>query len=110
MADRLPVLGNRIATFDARRIRAPRKEAKSIYHTPEFRKWREAVISRAGRRCEAVDAGVRCQKAEPVHRMFADHVKELRDGGLPFDPENGQCLCGAHHTIKTARVRAARRG
>lgn len=109
MAGRLPVMGNRVGTFDARRVTAPTKQAKSFYHTPEFRQWREAVIARAGRRCEAVDGDQRCAKAEPDHRMFADHVKELSDGGAALDPQNGQCLCGAHHTIKTARARARRR-
>jgi hypothetical protein len=40
--------------------------------------------------------------------MFADHIKERQDGGDPFDPANGQCLCGAHHTLKTGRERARR--
>jgi hypothetical protein len=41
--------------------------------------------------------------------MFADHIVELNDGGAPFDVANGQCLCGAHHTAKTADARGARR-
>ena len=98
-----------LSTFDGRRISAPPKRAASIYHTPEYRVWREAVIARAGRRCEAIDGGIRCNKAEPYHRMFADHRVELQDGGAEFDPENGQCLCGGHHTAKTARARADRR-
>lgn len=40
--------------------------------------------------------------------MFADHIKEVRDGGAPYDLMNGQCLCGRHHTIKTTQARAAR--
>jgi hypothetical protein len=40
--------------------------------------------------------------------MFADHIKERRDGGDPTDPNNGMCLCGSHHTIKTQRERARR--
>lgn len=106
---RLPTLGARIATSDMRRVLAPAKVARQIYSSPEFREWREAVIARAGRRCEAVDAGVRCAKAEPRHRMFADHKEEVRDGGALYDVGNGQCLCGSHHSLKTARARAARR-
>ena len=40
--------------------------------------------------------------------MFADHITEIRDGGDPFDPANGQCLCGRCHTLKTNAARAAR--
>ena len=106
----LPLVKSKIATFDTRRVMMPPKQAASIYHTPEFKQWREAVVARAGRRCEAVDGGKRCLKAEPRHRMFADHKRELRDGGAPFDVDNGTCLCGAHHGAKTARARATRRG
>ncbi|OYW50928.1 MAG: hypothetical protein B7Z34_03715 [Novosphingobium sp. 12-62-10] len=51
----------------------------------------------------------RCRKAAPDHRMFADHKVEIKDGGAPFDLDNGQCLCGQHHSLKTAQARAARR-
>lgn len=109
MAGRLGTMGPRIPTLDTRRVLPPPKAAKSIYDTPEYKAWREGVIARAGRRCEAVDGGRRCKKAEPFHRMFADHKTELTDGGSPFDVRNGECLCGGHHTAKTARARAARR-
>jgi len=42
--------------------------------------------------------------------MFADHIKELSDGGERFALSNGQCLCGSHHTLKTNRERARRHG
>jgi hypothetical protein len=103
-------MGLRIAASDMRRVTVPPKTARPIYSSPEFKRWREAVIARAGRRCEAVDNGVRCLKAEPRHRMFADHKEEVRDGGPLYDVTNGQCLCGAHHGAKTAKARAARRG
>jgi hypothetical protein len=106
---RLGTMTSRLQTFDARRVKPPPKAAASVYGSPEYRAWREAVIARAGRRCEATDNGRRCRKAEPRSRMFADHKRELSDGGAPFDPQNGQCLCGAHHTAKTAKARAARR-
>lgn len=86
------------------------KTADPIYLTPQHRAWREAVLARADRRCEAVDHGIRCAKAEPEHRMFADHIIEVADDGDRFDARNGQCLCGSHHTIKTMRERARRAG
>src|SRR5690349_5841984 len=99
-----------IRTFEHRRIKPEEKRADPFYLTPEYREWREAVISRAGRRCEDLDerTGQRCPKAEPRHRMFADHVREVKDGGAKYDPANGKCRCGSHHTIKTARERARR--
>jgi 5-methylcytosine-specific restriction protein A len=99
------------------------KSVDPFYLTPEYARWREQVIARAGGRCEAIEdcrtaspncrtapyRGSRCSKAAPFHRMFADHIKERRDGGDPLDPNNGECLCGRHHTLKTARARAERR-
>ena len=40
--------------------------------------------------------------------LYADHIKERRDGGDLLDPENGQALCAAHHTRKTASERMRR--
>ena len=100
-----PLIGK---VVDARAVRPEAKIADPIYQLPEYRQWREVVIRRAGRRCQATDNGYRCPKAEPYHRMFADHVVELRDGGAMYDPANGMCLCGSHHTSKTYRARAER--
>lgn len=101
----------RIAPRDARKVTpAPHGVAPELL-TPEHRAWRAAVLTRAGWRCEALDAatGRRCTKAAPGHRMFADHKAERRDApGLALAPENGECLCGSHHTLKTAAARAAR--
>ena len=107
---KLQTLKPGVATLDARRVSLPPKTADAAYQGVAYREWREAVIARAGRRCEALDErGRRCAKAEPRHRMFADHIAEVRDGGARFDPKNGQCLCGSHHSAKTAQARAARR-
>lgn len=105
---RIKMMGLRLPTADLRIAKPPEKVAASIYSTPEFRAWREAVIAKAGRRCEATERGRRCDKAEPYNRMFADHIIELSDGGAPYDVLNGQCLCGGHHTKKTNEARAAR--
>lgn len=100
----------RISTVDTRRIKPPRKTVDRVYQTPEHRAWRDAVLARAGHRCEAVDdRGQRCTKAAPAHRMFADHIHEIKDDGPLHDLANGQCLCGSHHTAKTAQRRADRR-
>jgi len=100
-----------LARMFAHRVVEPAaKGVDAIYKTPAYQAWQRNVIARAGKRCEALDDGRRCSKALPEHRMFADHKKELQDGGSAFDPANGQCLCGSHHTIKTMRERARRLG
>lgn len=107
---RVATLRPRIATLDLRTAPPAPKRADEELLTPDHRRWRAIVIARAGRRCEWIDDnGFRCEKSEANgDRMFADHIKERRDGGAPFDPNNGRCLCGQHHTIKTNAERAAR--
>lgn len=106
---RLKALAPRVATLDIRRVRSPDKEADEIYSTPEYRRWRQTVIDLAGGRCEAtLSTGKRCWRAQPSYRMYSDHVVELKDGGAPFDTDNGQCLCASHHISKTNAARAAR--
>jgi 5-methylcytosine-specific restriction protein A len=86
------------------------KRADAELLTAEHAAWREQVLRNAGYRCEWIDDGVRCSKAAPAHRMFADHKIERRDGGSLLDPANGQCFCGSHHTRKTMQARARRVG
>ena len=109
MSMAIPLAKTHLRATDTRRLRPPPKKADSVYHTSEFKQWRAAVIERAGGQCEAMVDGRRCKRAAPRHRMFADHKVELKDGGAPFDLDNGQCLCGSHHSAKTASARAARR-
>jgi 5-methylcytosine-specific restriction protein A len=87
------------------------KRADSFLASADYRLWRSLVVSRAGGRCEWIDGGQRCGKSLPQHRMFADHIEERTDSpGRSLDPANGMCLCGQHHTLKTARARARRVG
>ncbi len=105
---RIRVLGPLVPKSDGRTTQVESKRADPIYHSEEYKRWREQVLLSAGFRCEWIENGSRCTKAAPQHRLFADHIKELRDGGAPFDPANGQCLCGAHHTRKSVQARANR--
>lgn len=102
---RLPPL---VGTTAAPLISVQPKQVDPFYLTDAYRAWREQVIARAGRRCEAIDSGMRCEKAEPRNRMFADHKVEVSDRGAKYDINNGQCLCGRHHSLKTARARVER--
>jgi nitrite reductase/ring-hydroxylating ferredoxin subunit len=87
----------------------PPKVKAVEYTTPQYRGWRAQVVARAGGRCEAVDKyGHRCTNEQPHHRMYADHIIELKDNGSLFDITNGQCLCASHHTLKTVEARTRR--
>src|SRR5581483_7151344 len=71
---RLRTLRPRIETIDTRSAKVPEKVVDPHYLSPEHRRWRSEVIRRAGGRCEFPG----CGRAEP--RMFADHIRELKDG------------------------------
>lgn len=86
------------------RLPPPRKEVDPHYLSAEHKAWSAEVFKRAAGRCQAPG----CTKAAPEHRMFADHIVEMKDGGSATDPANGQLLCGAHHSAKTAKVRMER--
>lgn len=105
---RLRTLAPRIRTLDTRTVPLPPKRPDLVYQSPEFGAWRARVVARAGGQCQAVDGGRRCDKAKPHHRMYADHIVALRDGGDPFDVSNGQCLCHMHHERKKVEERVAR--
>jgi 5-methylcytosine-specific restriction protein A len=102
---RMPPL---VKTLQSGVMRQQATKVDPLYVSAEHRVWRTAVCNRAGWRCEAIEDGQRCIKAAPARRMFADHIDEVSDTGALFDLRNGQCLCGRHHTLKTARARAAR--
>jgi len=103
------MLGPLVPKSDGRTVAVESKRVDPHYLTPEHRQWRETVLRNAGYRCEWIENGQRCTRSAPAHRLFADHKRELKDHGDPFDPLNGECLCGSHHTRKTALARAARR-
>ena len=97
-----------VRTTNTSTTRLPPRLIDPVYSTPEFQRWRAHVVARAGGQCEAIDQGFRCSKAKPEHRLYADHIIELRDGGAPFDLTNGQCLCASHHELKTIAARTRR--
>lgn len=95
--------------MDTRAIKPPPfKIVDPYYRSAEHIAWREAVVRRAGGRCEWAEDGRRCERSEPEHRIFADHIVERNDGGVNTDPANGRALCGAHHGQKTAVARDER--
>jgi hypothetical protein len=107
---KLRSLGQKLKPSRQVKVRQPPKRADAVLLTPEHRAWRAAILQRAGHRCEWIEAGRRCEKRTPHHRLVADHIIERKDGGAPFDLANGQCLCIAHNTAKGLAARAARGG
>jgi len=95
-------IGQRLTTRPPMRLSVPPKEADPHYRTAEHKAWRDAVFRRAGGACQHPG----CTRAAPEHRMFADHIVELRDGGDPLGA--GQLLCSVHHVAKTMQQRARR--
>lgn len=83
----------------AARLRPPPKTALPFYQTPEWRRLAARIKRERGPRCEVCGSG---------HRVIADHIVELSDGGAPLDPSNVQLLCQAHHNRKTEQARARR--
>src|SRR5687767_9385044 len=78
------------------------------YFTPAHRAWSREVIARAGYICQDPD----CQtpKRGRGKRLYADHVKELKDGGAPLDLANGMARCAQCHGRKTYAAKLRREG
>lgn len=104
---KLKMLGARIATLDPRKVKLPEKRVDPYYNTPEHKAWRTEVMRRAGGMCQDPDHDP--SRPRSGIRLYADHIKERRDGGDPLDPANGMARCGSCHTRKTAAERAKRR-
>ena len=99
---RLHTLPPRLSVVDVRTAQPAPKVSDPHYQTAEHRAWSAAVLRRAGGACQAQGCG------RSGGRLFADHIRELRDGGAPFALANGQALCGSCHTTKTAQERRRR--
>ncbi len=89
-----------LAQGDNRAVRPAPKQRAAHYGSEAHRKWSLAVLRRAAHACQGC--------ARTGTRLFADHIVEIADGGAALDLSNGQALCGACHSAKTAAVRAAR--
>lgn len=92
-------------------VATPPKTRDRVLGTAAHVRWRTLIMERAGYRCEWIlEDGNRCTRRAPEHMMIADHIIERSDGGAPFDPANGQCLCPVHHGLKTNRAKRNRAG
>ena len=89
--------------MNGQRITAPPKVRAQVYGSPQHRLWAAEVIRRSGGMCQ----DLQCSNPDAGGRLFADHVRELRDGGT-FDIANGLARCGSCHSRKTLAERARR--
>ena len=90
----------RVANFRPIRIKSNKdtdtdrpNAAQRGYCSSQHRAWRKAIFTRDGFRC------VRCGSP---HRLQADHIVRIEDGGSRYGEENGQTLCISCHSKKTA--------
>lgn len=97
---RLKAAAPRLSAAKPRLVPAPKVRAPIYADSGEYRGWREEVMRLSGHRCRL------CGRRNG--RLFADHIVEIKDGGAPYDPANGQALCGSCHTKKTVKERNKR--
>lgn len=64
--------------------------------TAEHRAWADAVLTRAGHRCQLRYAGCTGTAAH------ADHIQAVAEGGAEYDPGNGQAACRHCHQLKSS--------
>ena len=95
----------RIAATDTRTTTPKAHGFAAVYVSREHAAWRQDVIGRANGRCQ--DATHRGPNVGL--KIYADHVKELRDGGT-HTLDNGMARCASCHSRKTAAERARRMG
>lgn len=91
----LRLLKPTIRTVDLSIARPVPKVRDEHYGTTDHKRWAAEVVKRAGYACE--DCGRRGV------RLFADHVRAIKDGGARLDLSNGRARCGSCHSAKTAR-------
>ncbi len=96
---KVPILKASIPRLNGRSVQLPPKQRAHYYADPQHIPWANEVKKRAHYTCE------RCGVKDK--RMYADHIKEVRDGGT-WALSNGQCLCPSCHTTKTMIERAKR--
>jgi DNA-binding CsgD family transcriptional regulator len=96
---RLGSLPPRVGSLEGRTGSLP-KETAPFYLTPEWRALVERIITIRSRRCQ----DPKCKSPDCTNRrIFGDHIKELKDGGAPLDPDNILLRCSSCHVLKGNR-------
>lgn len=81
------------------RVQALPKHVDDFYRSREWRALAADIKAKRGRFCERCGSG---------HRVIADHIHEMKDGGARLDPANIELLCQPCHNRKTAMAKARR--
>lgn len=68
-----------------------------VYRHARWKELRAQVIAIYGERC----CDPHHDNTQPVTRIDLDHIKEVSDGGKPFDIGNVMLRCRRCHSIKT---------
>ena len=71
----------------------PKRKKAAISDKKLLAYWREAVLERAGHRCEYPECTVNYTQLHP-HHFYTRSITSLR-----YDIDNGICLCPYHHTM-----------
>lgn len=106
----LQAKGAKLRPSSAHKLRPAAKRADQELVTRAHREWAHEVKRIAGFRCEDCGAEGREIAGASSVALYADHIKERKDGGARYDPANGRCRCGPCHGRKTAEERAKRYG
>lgn len=84
-------------TPQKRRYEHQLHDGKYIYGTARWKRLRSSHI-------RLYPLCIHCQRLGLVTPgAMVDHVKELKDGGDPWDPDNLETLCDQCHKVKTGR-------
>ena len=106
MRYRLTTSPARLSMRDTRSIKPPAKATDPLYLSPEWRALMARLIRERGRCCQ--ECGRTHEDDGRPIRIYGDHIRELRDGGAPFDPINIRLLDGGCHNKKTQAEKARR--
>lgn len=69
----------------------------STLHTTQYKHWRTQVLKRDHYQCQT--CGHQGHRGDRY--IEADHIHNIKTGGQPYDPNNGQALCKPCHQKKT---------
>lgn len=74
------------------------------YHSPRWRRVRDAYI-KDNPLCEQCKREGKINLYQKGNYFAVDHIKPIRLGGDPYNPDNLQTLCEPHHAQKSAKER-----
>lgn len=95
-----------VRSLDTRSALPSPKRADPFYGQAAWQTLQQAIVAERGAICEDPKCDGRTHR--PGMRVYADHIRELKDGGEPYERANIMLRCAASHTRKTAAERAER--